>query len=173
VLPDFSFFCLSWSGFFTFGALDITSRRTLCFFFTIAQGVCRNFCEFTQLQLSGWYRPLSHQTFEFILYPFFGLKPVGYRIPVYAIFIANTAVVYALAIALFRRHLAAAIGRSFAIHTTNAFTTYDLGFMPELLYTFLCLLRSHIRLVCSARQQVRLRVIDCVFRWAFCQKRLR
>ena len=94
--------------------------------------------EFTQLQVSGWYRPLSHQAFESILYPFLGLKPIGYRIPVYAIFIANTAVVYALAVALFRRHLPAAIGTFFfAIHTTNAFTTYDLGFMPELLYTLL------------------------------------
>src|SRR5262245_34472109 len=36
--------------------------------------------QFTQLQLSGWYRPLSHQFFEYILYPFLGLNPVGYRI---------------------------------------------------------------------------------------------
>ena len=115
-----------------------------------ARSVSEFLREFTQLQLSGWYRPLSHQTFEFILYPFFGLKPVGYRIPVYAIFIANTAVVYALAVALIRRHLAAAIGTFFfAIHTTNAFTTYDLGFMPELLYTFLyvCAVLTYILFV--------------------------
>src|ERR1051325_9526154 len=66
--------------------------------------------QFTQLQLSGWYRPLSHQLFEYTLYPFLGLNPAGYRIPVYAIFIANTAAVYALAVALLRRHLPAAIG---------------------------------------------------------------
>jgi hypothetical protein len=106
--------------------------------------------EFTHLQLSGWYRPLSHQLFESILYPFFGLNPVGYRIPVYAIFIANTAAVYALGVALLRRHLPAALGTFFfTIHTTNAFTTYDLGFMPDLLYTFLylCAVLAYIRFV--------------------------
>src|SRR5437773_12357898 len=43
--------------------------------------------EFTRLQLSGWYRPLCHQLFEFLLYPLLGLDPVGYRIPDYALFI--------------------------------------------------------------------------------------
>src|SRR5262245_11297568 len=69
--------------------------------------------EFTHLQLSGWYRPLSHQLFEYILYPFLGLNPIGYRIPVYVIFIANTAAVYALGVALLRRHLAAALATFF------------------------------------------------------------
>jgi len=104
--------------------------------------------QFTQLQLSGWYRPLSHQLFEYILYPYLGLNPVGYRIPVYAIFIANTAAVYALGLALLRRHLPAAIGTFFfAVHTTNAFTTYDLGFLPDLMYAgfYLCAVLAYIR----------------------------
>src|SRR5437773_989955 len=106
--------------------------------------------EFTRLQLSGWYRPLSHQLFEFFLYPLLGLNPVGYRIPVYALFVANTAAVYALSLKVLGRHLAAALGTFFfAVHTTNAFTTYDLGFMPELLYTLLyvCAVLAYIRFV--------------------------
>src|SRR5262245_31060686 len=104
--------------------------------------------QFTQLQLSGWYRPLSHQLFEYVLYPYLGLNPIGYRIPVYAIFIANTAAVYALGLALLRRHLPAALGTFFfVVHTTNAFTTYDLGFMPDLMYAvfYLCAVLAFIR----------------------------
>jgi hypothetical protein len=92
--------------------------------------------EFIQLNPSGWYRPLANELFESILYPAAGLRPVPYRIPVYAVFVAITAGVYALAFAVTRRGLAAALAVFFfTIHTTNAYTTYDIGFMPELLYT--------------------------------------
>src|SRR5206468_12416224 len=110
------------------------------------------------------YRPLSHQLFEYILYSLLGLNPVGYRIPVYAIFIANTAAVYALGVALLRRHLAAAIATfSFAIHTTNAFTTYDLGFMPDLLYAFLylCAVLAYIRFIESGSKPAYALSIAC------------
>jgi hypothetical protein len=106
--------------------------------------------EFTRLQLSGWYRPLSHQVFESILYPFLGLNPVGYRIPVYAIFIANTIAVYILVLRLLRQHTAAALATFFfAVHTTNGFATYDLAFMPDLLYAllYLCAVLSYIQFV--------------------------
>jgi hypothetical protein len=94
--------------------------------------------EFIELHRSGWYRPLANELFESILYPFAGLNPIPYRIPVYAVFIAVTIGVYALVLALTRRHLAAAIATFFfTIHTVNAYTTYDLGFMPELLFGFL------------------------------------
>jgi hypothetical protein len=93
------------------------------------------FKEFIALNPSGWYRPLANELIESMLYPVAGIHPIPYRIPVYAVFITLTAGVYALALALTRRHLAAALATFFfTVHTTNAYTTYDVGFMPELLY---------------------------------------
>src|SRR5439155_18031906 len=120
--------------------------------------------EFTRLQLSGWYRPLSHQLFECFLYPLLGLNPVGYRVPVYALFIANTAAVYALSLKLLRRHLSAALGTFFlAIHTTNAFTTYDLAFMPDLLYAFMyvCAVLAYIQFIQRGSKAVYALSIAC------------
>src|SRR5207302_2164400 len=46
-------------------------------------------------------------------------------------------VIYKLLFTLLRRDMAAGLGTLFfAIHTTNAYVTYDVGFLPELLYTF-------------------------------------
>ena len=88
------------------------------------------------LDSSGWYRPLSHHAVGFILFPFLDLEPVGYHILVYVLFIANTVGVYLLSLGLFRRQLPAALAAFFFnVHTMNAFTTYDIGFLPELLYT--------------------------------------
>ena len=93
--------------------------------------------EFIKTHPSGWYRPLANEIIEPIFYPLLGLNPAIYRIPVYAVFIADTIAVYALALAITRRQLPAAIATLFFnIHTTNAFTTYDAGYLPELLYTF-------------------------------------
>jgi len=104
--------------------------------------------EFVELNPSGWYRPLANELFESILYPFAGLQPIPYRIPVYVVFFAITIAVYALALKLTRRHLTAALAAFFfSIHNANAYTTYDLGFIPELQYTLfyivavLCFLR--------------------------------
>src|SRR6185369_10726836 len=52
-------------------------------------------------------------------------------------FLLITVAVYKLVMALTRRPLTAAIATFFfTIHTTNAYTTFDVSFMPELLYTF-------------------------------------
>jgi hypothetical protein len=91
---------------------------------------------FTSLDISGWYRPLSHHAVGFLLFPFLDLEPAGYHIFVYMLFLANTVAVYVLAFSLMQRHVPAAVATFFfAVHTTNAFTTYDVGFLPELLYT--------------------------------------
>jgi hypothetical protein len=93
--------------------------------------------EIVELSPSGWYRPLANEPFESILFPLVGLSPIPYRIPVYAMFVAVTGAVYLLAFMLCKRHLAAALAAFFfTVHTVNAYTTYDLGFMPELLYAF-------------------------------------
>jgi hypothetical protein len=92
--------------------------------------------EFTVLNPSGWYRPLANELIESILFPIAGLHPIAYRIPVYAAFLAVTAAVYALAMAVTGRRPAAAIAAFFfTMHTTNAYTTYDVGFLPELQFT--------------------------------------
>jgi hypothetical protein len=99
--------------------------------------------EFVQLNPSGWYRPLTNELLESILYPFAGLNPIPYRIPVYAVFIAITVAVYVLILSVTGRQLAAAIGTFFfSIHNVNVYTTYDLGFMPELLFAFFYLVAT-------------------------------
>jgi hypothetical protein len=91
--------------------------------------------EFVVLNPSGWYRPLANELIESILYPFAGLHPVAYRVPVYIVFIGVSAGVYTLAFVITRRHLVAGIAAFFfSINTSSAYTTYDLGFMPELQY---------------------------------------
>jgi hypothetical protein len=101
-----------------------------------AHSVSEFFREFNHLNPSGWYRPLANELLESILFPIAGLNTVPYRIPVYLVFVAITVAVYALGVALTGRRVAGAIAASFfTIHTTNAYVTYDLGFMPELLFT--------------------------------------
>ena len=91
--------------------------------------------EFVVLHSSGWYRPLAHEPIESILYPVFGLNPIPYHISVYVVFIVVTLAVYALAFGLTRRPLFAAVATAFFnIHSSNAYTTYDAGFTPELFY---------------------------------------
>jgi hypothetical protein len=84
----------------------------------------------------GWYRPLTNRTMQSVLYPVFGFEPAGYRSAVYLLFLANIVLVFGLAIQLTRKKTAAAIAALyFTIHTINAYTTYDLSFVPELAYT--------------------------------------
>src|SRR5207244_10272796 len=60
----------------------------------------------------------------------------GARTPAYALFILDTLSIYALTRPITQRRIAAVIATFFCnVHTTNAFTTYDVGFTPELLYT--------------------------------------
>ena len=56
-------------------------------------------------------------------------------------------------LALTRRHVAAAVATFFFnVHTVNAYTTYDIGFMPELLYTlfFIGAMLAYVRYVQKA-----------------------
>ena len=90
--------------------------------------------EFVVLNQSGWFRPLAFHLFESTLYPVAGLNPIPYHIVIYALFFGLTVSVYKLALVLTNRYLAAGLATFFfTIHTANAFTTYDMGFMPDLL----------------------------------------
>lgn len=103
-----------------------------------------------ELNPSGWYRPVSSELFESLLFPFAGLSPIPYRVPVYLVFAAVTCAVFFLTLASTRRRLAAALATFFfAVHSVNAYTTYDLGFMPELLFSF-----SYIAAVLAYETQV-------------------
>jgi hypothetical protein len=93
--------------------------------------------EFVTRGPSGWYRPLAFELVPSLFYPIVGLHPIAYRIPVYLFFFLDTIAVFALAHAITRRRLIAAIAATFfSIHTINAYTTFDIGFLGELLYTF-------------------------------------
>ena len=110
---------------------------------------------FARLHSSGWYRPLSAEPIVSILYPVFGLRPVPYHIAVYAIFLCVTAALYALVAAISgRRLLAAAAAAFFSIHSVNAYTTFDIAFIPELLYTlfYLCAVIGYVAFLRHGRK---------------------
>jgi hypothetical protein len=91
---------------------------------------------FTKLDAGGWYRPLSQRLVESLLQPLFGLNPVPYRFVTFVLFLSCTILVFTLIRRLTGRLLPAAIGTVFfATHVTNAYTTYDVAFTPEILYT--------------------------------------
>ncbi len=84
----------------------------------------------------GWYRPLTNRTVQSALYSALGFHTTGYRFVLYVLFVADIAAVWALVQRFTRKPPAAAIGATFfAFHTVNAYTTYDLSFVPELVYT--------------------------------------
>jgi hypothetical protein len=99
--------------------------------------------EFIHPNPSGWYRPLANELVESVLFPIVGLAPLPYRIPVYTLFFVLTIAVYALALAVSgRRFTAALTAFFFTIHTTNAYTTYDIGFLPELQFALFYVLAT-------------------------------
>jgi hypothetical protein len=101
----------------------------------------RSFSEFARSFLErdpgGWYRPLTARTVESLFFPVFGLHPVPYHLVLFPLFALDTAAVYCLTFLVTRRRLAAALATVFfSIHTINAYVTYDVAFVPELVYTF-------------------------------------
>jgi hypothetical protein len=92
---------------------------------------------FVRLDHEGWYRPLTDCTVQSVLYPFFGLEVAPYRLVQYLLFMAVVFTTYKLVLAITRTKTAAAVAAVFfGIHTTNAFVTYDVLFVPELVYSF-------------------------------------
>src|SRR5436190_5665664 len=92
---------------------------------------------FITLDSGGWYRPLTNGSVQSLLFPLFGLAPTGYRVIQYVLFLAATIAVFKLATVLTERKLAASLAALFfSFHTINAYTTYDLAFVPEIVYSF-------------------------------------
>jgi hypothetical protein len=95
------------------------------------------FAGFLTLDSGGWYRPLTNGSVQSLFFPLFGFAPAGYRIVQYILFLAATVAVFKLATVLTERKLAAWIAALFfSFHTINAYTTYDLAFVPEIVYAF-------------------------------------
>jgi hypothetical protein len=92
---------------------------------------------FVSLDSGGWYRPLTNGSIQSIFFPVWGFAPAGYRVIQYLLFLAATVAVYKLSGMLTGRRLAACLATLFfSLHTINAYTTYDLAFVPEIVYSF-------------------------------------
>jgi hypothetical protein len=103
---------------------------------------------FVQLDHAGWYRPLAATAIQSLFYPIFGLEPGGYRIVQYFLFMAVVFMTYRLALIVTHSRLAATIAMFFfGLHTANAYTTYDVAFAPEIIYTFfyVCAAAAYMR----------------------------
>jgi hypothetical protein len=95
------------------------------------------FSGFVTVDVSHWYRPLGNRLVPFLFYDWFGLAPAGYRIVIAILFAIDTLAVAALLAILTRSKIVMYAGTFFfAIHTVNAMVTFDIAFVPELLYCF-------------------------------------
>src|SRR5262249_40021966 len=105
---------------------------------------------FTAVDPGGWYRPLSQRTVESLGFPLWNLHPEPYRWIVFAVFFVNVLLVGKLVQVLSGSRVASLIATIyFSSHTINAYTTYDVAFLPELSYTafYMCSILSFIRQV--------------------------
>src|SRR5205823_5677620 len=103
---------------------------------------------FFSLDPAGWYRPLTARTVQSLLYPWFGLNPPAYRVVHLLLFMSTIFAIYKLAVVVTRRRLAACVATFFfAVHTVNAWATYDVLFTPELVVTFfyVCATAAYLR----------------------------
>jgi hypothetical protein len=89
------------------------------------------------LDIAHWYRPLSNRVIPSLFYPFWGLRPYGYHLVVFACFFTVSCLVFAFLHYLTKRiSVAFPAAFYFSIHSNNVYTTYDFAFAPELFYVF-------------------------------------
>ena len=96
----------------------------------------------------GWYRPLSNRSLYSLLFPVFGLNQAGYHVIVLLVFFVSSIVVFFF----FRQMKATMFGCCaatffFAIHSANAYTTFDGSYLPELFYAtfYVCAFIFYLR----------------------------
>ncbi len=110
---------------------------TIHWFYLRHRSVREFLASFFELDPVGWYRPLTDRTVQSVFYPFFALEPAGYRAVHYVLFMAAVLAVYQLAwLTAKRRRVAGIAAFFFAVHSVNAFVTFDVLFTPEVVYTF-------------------------------------
>jgi hypothetical protein len=120
----------------------------------------------------GWYRPLTNRTIQSLLYPAVGLNPPAYRCVQFLLFFADIVAVFALTSQLTRRPIAPLIAAVFfTLHTINAYTTYDLAFVPELTYTLFYIgsVLAFLRFL-ETKQRSLLLVSSVAFALSLCSK---
>lgn len=103
---------------------------------------------FFTLDPAGWYRPLTNRTVQSLFYPLFGFEPPGYRVVHFVLVTSALLAVYKLSSLVTKRRLAASIAAFFfAVHSVNAFTSFDVLFTPEVVYTFfyICAVIAYLR----------------------------
>ena len=95
----------------------------------------------THADAEGWYRPLSNRLIYSLLYPMFGQDHAGYQSVVLVLFFASSVTAFyffkEMRLPPFPRYAATLC---FALHSVNAYTTFDGSYFPELLYVtfYLC-----------------------------------
>jgi Dolichyl-phosphate-mannose-protein mannosyltransferase len=114
---------------------------------------------FLQADPTLWYRPIAQRTVPSLLFPFVGLQPLAYRIVAFLLFFACTVAVFALAGRITQsRNISWLSTIYFAFHITHAFTTFDVAFTPELVFTLFSIV-SAILFVDYLRKPTRRRLI--------------
>ena len=104
---------------------------------------------------SGWYRPLTQPAIQSLFFPSFGLDPAPYRLVLFLPFFLTTIAVFVLVHRISGRRLAAGLATLyFATHTIHAYTTYDIAFVPEVVYSlfYLCSVIAFLRYIEAARK---------------------
>jgi len=78
------------------------------------------------------YRPLPYLVFSFLLYPLFGLEPLGYHLVTLAAHLLISLLVFLLLRDLVSKRAAALAGTLFfGVHAVNIYITYDVSFLPD------------------------------------------
>lgn len=103
---------------------------------------------FTAIDDRGHYRPMGMLLFSYVFSPLFKFSATGYHVVPLLFHVANTVLVYRIALRILRSR-PAALGTAgfFALHRINFFVTYSITFIPDftgmffLLAAFLCYLK--------------------------------
>ena len=91
---------------------------------------------FAHADPAAWYRPIAQCTVQSLLFPVVGFHPLAYRIVAFALFFGCTIAVFRLVEHITESRNAAWLSAIyFGSHITHAFTTYDVAFTPELVFT--------------------------------------
>ena len=100
------------------------------------QSIREFFAGFVHADPAVWYRPIAQCTVQSLLYPLVGFHPLTYRVVAFALFFSCTVAVFHLVERITQSRNAAWLSTIyFASHITHAFTTYDVAFTPELVFT--------------------------------------
>jgi hypothetical protein len=94
------------------------------------------FRDFVTADPTLWYRPLTQRTVESVLYPLVGFHVFPYRLLMFVLFLVCTFAVFLVAEYMTESRRTAWLATLFFVpNVTHAFTTYDVAFVPEMVFT--------------------------------------